>query len=74
MKTFEIGKEYTHGWIGDSNLFTIWKVTSRTALTVTITNGSETKTCRIIKGLSEIRKSESIYPYGKYSMCPILSA
>lgn len=74
MNTFEVGKIYTHGWIGDSNLFTTWTVLSRTAQTVTITDGRETKTCRIIKQLSEYRKAESIYPQGKYSMCPILSA
>ena len=74
MKTFEIGMSYTHGWIGDAELFTTWTVTKRTAQTVTITNGRETKKCRIIKGLSEMRKAESIYPFGQYSMCPILSA
>ena len=74
MKTFEIGKTYTHGWIGDSNLFTTWKVVKRTAQTITITDGRETKTCKIIKQLSEWRGAESVYPEGKYSMCPILSA
>lgn len=74
MKQFEIGKSYTHGWIGDSDLFTTWTVIKRTAQTITITTGRETKTCRIIKGLSEIRKAESIFPYGQYSMAPILSA
>lgn len=29
---------------------------------------------RIIKGLSEFNNAESIYPLGKYSMCPILHA
>lgn len=74
MKKFEIGKTYTHGWIDDSNLFTSWKVIKRTAQTVTITDGKETKTCKIIKGLSEIRNAESVYTFGKYSMSPILSA
>ena len=74
MKKFETGKTYTHGWIGDSNLFTTWTVLKRTAQTVTITDGKETKTCKIIKGLSEIRNAESVYPFGKYSMSPILSA
>lgn len=74
MRKFETGKTYTHGWIGDSNLFTTWTVLKRTAQTVTITDGKETKTCKIIKGLSEIRNAESVYPFGKYSMSPILSA
>ena len=30
--------------------------------------------CRIISDLSEYRGAESVYPLGKYSMCPILSA
>jgi len=74
MRTFEVGKEYTHGWIGDSALFTTWKVLKRTAQTITITDGRETKTCKIIKQVSEYRNAESVYPEGKYSMCPILSA
>lgn len=74
MNTFEIGKTYTHNWIGDSNLHTSWTVLKRTAQTITITDGKETKNCRIIKGLSEMRKAESVYPFGQYSMCPILSA
>ena len=74
MNKFETGKTYTHGWIGDSNLFATWTVIKRTAQTVTITDGKETKTCKIIKGLSEIRNAESVYPFGKYSMSPILSA
>ena len=74
MNKFEIGKTYTHGWIGDSNLHTSWTVIKRTAQTITITDGRETKTCKIIKQLSEYRNAESVYPCGKYSMCPILSA
>lgn len=74
MRTFETGKTYTHGWIGDSELFTSWTVVKRTQATITITDGRETKTCRIIKGLSEIRNAESVFPFGQYSMAPILSA
>ena len=29
MIKFEVGKEYTHGWIGDSELETTWKVIKR---------------------------------------------
>lgn len=54
MKTFEIGKSYTHGWTGDADLFTTWEVVKRTAKTITITDGKETKTCKIIKQLSEL--------------------
>lgn len=74
MLKFEIGKSYTHGWIGDSNLFTTWTVLRRTAQTITITNGEETKTCKIIKQLSAWENAECVYPFGKYSMCPTLRA
>lgn len=74
MKKFEVGKSYTHGWIGDSNLFTTWKVIKRTAQTITITDGRETKTCRIIKALSEMNNTECVFPFGQYSMCPTLRA
>lgn len=74
MTKFEIGKEYTHGWIGDSELFTTWTVLKRTASTVTIKHNDEVKTCRIIKDLSEQSGAECIRPFGNYSMCPILRA
>lgn len=74
MEKFEVGKEYTHGWIGDSDLFTTWMVLKRTAKTITIQNGSKVKTCRIIQGLSEMENAECVYPFGQYSMCPTLRA
>lgn len=74
MTQFEVGKTYTHGWIGDSELFTSWKVTKRTKATITITTGRETKTCRIIKRLSEMENRECVFPFGQYSMCPTLRA
>lgn len=74
MTTFEVGRTYTHGWAGDSEMFTSWTVLKRTKATITITNGRKTKTCRISKPLSECCKSEAIYPFGQYSMCPILTA
>lgn len=74
MRKFEIGKKYTHGWIGDSTLFTTWEVIKRTSQTITIKHNNEIKTCKIIKQLSEWEQAETIYPMGKYSMCPILRA
>lgn len=74
MTKFEVGKSYTHGWIGDADLFTTWKVIKRTAQTITITTGKETKTCRIIKALSERNNAECVFPFGQYSMCPTLRA
>ena len=74
MKKFEVGKEYTHGWIGDSELFTTWLVVSRTEKTVTIKNGDEVRKCRIIKNLTEWNKAESVLSFGDYSMRPCLVA
>ena len=74
MRQFEVGKRYTHGWIGDSDLFTTWEVIKRTAQTVTITDGKQTKTCKIVKGLSEMYKAEAVRPFGTYSMSPTLTA
>ncbi len=74
MKKFEIGKTYSVGSICNSDC--VWKFTviSRTAQTVTLTDGNETKKCRINKKFSEYNKSETVLPLGNYSMCPILSA
>lgn len=74
MKKFEVGKKYTHGWIGDSSLFTTWEVIARTAATITIKNGDKVKKCRIIKALSEMEHAECVFPFGQYSMCPTLRA
>lgn len=75
MKTFEIGKTYSTHSICDHNCIFAYTVISRTAQTVKIKDDfGKVKTCKIIKQLSEYRGSESIYPEGKYSMCPIISA
>lgn len=74
MIKFEVGKKYTHGWIGDSELFTTWEVIKRTAQTITIKNGDKVKSCKVIKALSEYEKAECIRPYGNYSMAPTLRA
>ena len=74
MTRFEVGKTYTHGWIGDADLFTSWKVVKRTASTITITDGKDVKTCRINKKYTEYRNAETVFPFGQYSMCPVLSA
>jgi hypothetical protein len=74
MKKFEIGKEYSCRSICDHECVWTYKVIARTAQMITVTDGRQTKKLRIIKGLSEIRNAESVYPSGKYSMCPILTA
>lgn len=73
MKCFEVGKTYTMRSIDDRDCGT-YTVTKRTPKTITITDGDETKTCRVNAQTSEARNAESVYPLGRYSMCPILSA
>lgn len=74
MKKFEIGKEYSTRSTCDHNCIWTYTVTARTDKMITVTDGKETKRLKIINGLSENRNAESVYPLGKYSMCPILSA
>lgn len=74
MKKFEVGKTYSHGWIGDSDLVTTWEVIKRTPQTITIRHCKEVKTVKIIKNLSDWEGTECVRPCGNYSMCPILRA
>lgn len=74
MKTFETGKTYSMRSICDHNCIWTYTVTKRTAQTITITDGEETKTCRISKRYSEYRGAETVYPFGQYSMAPSLTA
>lgn len=75
MARFEVGKSYECRSICDHNCVWKYEVIGRTASMVTLKSDmGEIKKCRIIKGLSEINNTESIYPLGKYSMCPVLHA
>lgn len=74
MKQFEIGKTYTMRSIGDHDCVWTYTVVKRTAKTITISDGTETKTCRVNTQVSEDRNAETIFPVGRYSMCPALSA
>lgn len=74
MKKFEIGKTYRMTSACDSECVWEYKVISRTAQTITLTDGKETKKCRINKKLSEYRNGETVLPLGNYSMCPLLTA
>ena len=74
MKQFEIGNTYTMRSICNHECVWVYKVTKRTASTITITDGKEVKTCRINKQVSDWNGTETIYPLGRYSMCPSLRA
>lgn len=74
MNKFEIGREYSCRSVCDHDCVWTYTVVARTAKTITVTDGEAVRKLRIIKNLSEYRGAESVYPEGKYSMCPILSA
>lgn len=74
MKKFEIGQAYSMNSVCNHECVWTFTVTARTAQTVTLTYGRESIRCRINKQISEYRGAESVFPLGKYSMAPILSA
>lgn len=75
MKRFVIGSSYFYRWIGDSDLVITCKVVNRTAATITIQEpGQPPRRLKINAGLSNCRGAESVYPTGRYSLAPILSA
>jgi len=75
MTRFEVGKTYECHSIGNWECVWRYEVTARTASTITLKDqdGKVIKR-KVIKGLSEINKTESLYPLGKYSFCPVLHA
>lgn len=74
MTKFEVGKKYATQSACNSACVWNYTVIARTEKTVTISDGEETKTCRINTRLSAYRGAETILPKGKYSMCPVLDA
>lgn len=75
MKTFEIGNKYSMKSVCDQNCVWTYKVIGRTSASVTLEDEKgNKKTCRINKKYSEYRNAETVFPEGRYSMCPILSA
>lgn len=74
MKMFEVGKTYSMCSPCMQDCIWTYTITKRTAQTITITDGDQTKTCRVSKMSSQYRGAETIYPLGQYSMCPSLSA
>lgn len=76
MTTFKTGKSYETRFIGDSDLKIKFKVIKRTARTITIKEEGtgDIKTCRIDKFIFDTQNQEAVFPYGKYSMAPILRA
>jgi len=74
MKKFETGRTYYCRSVCMHDCVWEFTITKRTAQTVTVTDGRETKTCRISKKVSEWNGAETVMPLGNYSMAPTLSA
>ena len=72
MKKFEIGNYYSMRSACDHNCVWTYKVIARTEKTITLLDEyGKVKKCRISKWSN---KEETVLPFGKYSMCPILRA
>ena len=74
MKKFEIGKTYSMRSICNHECVWTYTVTARTAKTITVTDGKQTLKLRINQKISGYSNAETVYPLGRYSMCPSLSA
>lgn len=75
MKKFEVGKEYSMRSICDHNCIWTYTVVARTAQTITLKDErNNTIKCRVNKQVSEWNNTETVYPLGRYSMCPSLHA
>ena len=71
MKTFKPGNTYTGRSICDHNCIFSAKVLKRTLKTVTVITQNEEKRCKV--HLDESGE-EYIFPFGRYSMAPIIRA
>ena len=74
MKKFEVNHIYTMRSPCDHNCTWSYIVIARTAQTITISDGKEAKKCRINAKISGYIGAETIYPLGRYSMAPSLTA
>lgn len=70
MKKFEVNKAYQMRFIGDYELRPLVSIIKRTDKTVIFQERSEVKRAKIHTNGEE----EFFYPYGKYSMAPIVRA
>ena len=72
MAKFEVGATYATRSICNSECIFKITVVKRTEKTVTIDKGNgKTQRCKIH---NEARGAEYIFPYGAYSMCPVIDA
>lgn len=75
MKQFETGKTYSMFSPCMQDCTWTYTVISRTACTVKLQDDhGKVLTCRINSKVSGWLKAETVYPLGRYSMAPSLSA
>ena len=74
IKRFEVGKTYQTRSICNYDCIISITVTARTDKTITVIEDGETKRLRINEASTEYRKAETVYPWGHYSMAPMISA
>lgn len=75
MKRFELGKSYECRSACDHECVWTYIIKGRTEKTITVEDeDGKVFKLRINKESSEWRKAETVYPLGKYSMCPVLHA
>lgn len=72
--TFEVGQDYEMGWIGDSELKTVYKVVKRTNKFVTLLQKGHYAGKEVRCKVKTYQGEEFCYPTGKYSMAPSLYA
>ncbi len=71
MKQFEIGKTYSCRSICDYNCIRSFQIIARTDKTIKTACG---KTLRFNQKLSDYNQAETVFPLGRYSMAPVLTA
>lgn len=75
MKKFEIGNTYTMHSPCMQDCIWSYTVANRTAKSVTVVDeNGKSINLRINQKVSEYFGTETVYPLGKYSMCPSLHA
>lgn len=71
LKQFEIGKTYSCRSVCDYDCIFTYDIASRTDKTIRTKCG---KTLRINPQLTAMNNAETVFPEGRYSMAPVLSA
>lgn len=75
IKKFEVGKHYSCRSACNQDCVWTFVIVARTEKTIVLQdrNGAH-KTCRVNQKMAERFGYESVFPLGRYSMCPVLSA